>query len=127
MDFYKKVEIFEVRSPGSNAKPLSILIKLVMCIAIWSSGIVIIATSGKRAGLGTNIHRCTMDFYKKVEIFEVRGPGSHTKPLSILTKLGMFIAMWPSYIVIIATCLHTRWLWGSRQIYIDVQWISIRK
>ena len=40
-----------------------------------------------------NIHRCTMDFYKKVEIFEVGGPDSHPKPLSIQIKRGMCIAI----------------------------------
>ena len=46
-------------------------------------------------GQQTNIHvaRCTMDFYKKVESFEVRDPGSHPKPLSILIKLGMCVAI----------------------------------
>ena len=39
------------------------------------------------------MHRCTMDFYKKVEIFEVGGPGSHPKALSILINLGMCIAI----------------------------------
>ena len=29
-----------------------------------------------------------MGFYKKVEIFDVRGPGSDPKPLSILIKFG---------------------------------------
>ena len=29
-----------------------------------------------------------MGFYEKVEIFDVRGPGSHPKPLSILIKIG---------------------------------------
>ena len=52
MDFYKKVEIFEVRGPGSHPKSISILIKLGMYIAIWSSCIVIIATSLTRAGFG---------------------------------------------------------------------------
>ena len=45
------------------------------------------------SGQLTNIHRCTMDFYKKIEIFEVRGPDSHPKPLSILIKFGMCIAI----------------------------------
>ena len=45
-------------------------------------------------GQQTNIHRCTMDFYKKVEMLEVRGHASHPKPLSILIKLGMCIAIW---------------------------------
>ena len=44
-----------------------------------------------------------MDFYKKVEIFDVRGPDSHPKPLSILIKLGICIAIWTSCILIIAT------------------------
>ena len=51
-------------------------------------------------GQQTNIHRCTMDFYTKVGIVEVRGPSSHPKPLSILIKFGMCIAIWNSCIVI---------------------------
>ena len=54
----------------------------------------------------TTMHRGTMDFYKKVDVFEVRGPGSHLKTLSILIKLGMYIAIWFSCIVFIATCWH---------------------
>ena len=34
-----------------------------------------------------------MDFYKKVEIFDVRGPGSHAKPLLILINLGIGIGL----------------------------------
>ena len=99
--------------------------------------------------------QCTMDIYKTVEIFEVRGPRFHPKPfsilkpvlwvpklplsfivrgtgfhhklLSILIKIGMCIAIWCSCIVIIAACWHKSWFLGSGQIYIDVQWISIRK
>ena len=78
-------------------------------------------------GLQTNIHRCTMDFYKKVDIFDVWGPGSHPKHLLIQIKFGMCIATWSSSIVIIATCWQKSSFWGSRQIYIDVQWISVRK
>ena len=53
-------------------------------------------------GQQTNIHRCTMEFYKKVEMFVVRGPGSNPKPFSILIKLGMCIAISSSCIVVIA-------------------------
>ena len=108
MDVYKKVEIFEVRGPGSHAKPLSILIKLGTCISIWSTCIVIIVTCWHKSWFywqQTNIHRCTMDFYKKVEIFEVRGPGSHNKPFSIIIKLGMCTAIWFSCIVIVELVL----------------------
>ena len=75
------------------------------------------------------MHRCTctMDFYKKVKIFKVRGPGSHSKPLAILINLGMCIAIWTSCIIVIAYCWHKNWFGGSRQTYIDVQRISIRK
>ena len=76
-------------------------------------------------GQQTNKHRCTMGFFKIVEIFEVRRLGSNPKPLPVLIKLGMGIAVWPSCIAIIATCWHKSWIWGSIQIYIDVQWISI--
>ena len=55
-----------------------------------------------------------MDFYKKVEIFEVRGPGSHPKPLSILIKLGMCIAIWTSYIAIRATLLAQELVLGQQ-------------
>ena len=93
MDFYKKVEIFEVRGTGSHPKTISVLIKRVMCIAIC---IVFIATCWHRSwfwGSRQIYIVCTMDFYKKVEIFEVRVPGSHPKPLSILIKLGICIAI----------------------------------
>ena len=40
-----------------------------------------------------NINRGTMDFYKKVEMFGVRGPGSHPKTLLILIKHGMGIVI----------------------------------
>ena len=56
-------------------------------------------------GQQTNINRFTMDFYKKVKIFKVRGPGSHPKPFSILIKLGMCIAILSSCNVIIAKFL----------------------
>ena len=42
----------------------------------------------------TNIHRCTMDFYQKEEIFDVRGPGFHPKPLSILITLGECVLLY---------------------------------
>ena len=127
MDFSKKIEIFEVRGPGSHLKPLSSVINLGMYIAIWSSCILIIATCWHRSWFWGNIHRCTMDFYNIVDISEVRGPGSHPKPLSIIIKLGICIDIWPGCIVIIATRWHKSLFWGSRLKYIDVQWISIRK
>ena len=100
IDIYKKIEMFEDRGPGSYPKPLSILIKLGMSIAMWSSCIVIIATCWNKElvlGQQTNIYR----HMREVALSEVRGLGSPTKPLSILVKLSICIDIWPGCITAI--------------------------
>ena len=116
----KKVEIFD---RGSHPKPLSFLIKPGMYIGLWSYCIVIIATCrNKSRFLGSRLIYIAVQWIsiKKVEIFEVWGPGSHPKPLSILIKLGKCIPIWLSCLCIIATCWHKSWFLGYKQKYIDV-------
>ena len=55
-----------------------------------------------------------MDFYKKVEIFDVRGHGFDPKPRSILINIGMCIAVSPSCISIMTTCWHKSWFLGYK-------------
>ena len=66
-------------------------------------------------GQQTNINR----YIRKVAFFEVRGPGSTTKPLSILIKHSVCIDIWPSYIADIVACWHRILFSDNRQIYID--------
>ena len=112
MDFYKKVAVLKVRGPDFHPKPLSIILKLGVCIDIWTSCFATTAASGTRVVFGqqTNIHRYTMNFYKfykTVAILEVRSSSSPTKPLFNPKNLA--------YVLIYGlVALQPQWLAGTR-------------